>query len=168
MPPLTLLPPTLRHGGLLLPCIPHLKVLPSSAIEVGRFVPSIGGWQVLTQVYPDPRNVDDELVESIRVPSLDPNAPEVGTNVCTMCTRLWAPRTQIARNALLDSSFFFFFLRGLRLLWRCWGRRCCRWCLSCLGEIFQVCVNDGLIVDRGHPERGAHTPRSSQRVLHAP
>ncbi|CAM9611118.1 unnamed protein product [Ectocarpus sp. 12 AP-2014] len=33
--------------------------------------------QVLTQVYPDPRNVDDELVESIRVPSLDPNAPEV-------------------------------------------------------------------------------------------
>lgn len=39
---------------------------------------SIRGWlQVLTQVYPDPRNVDDELVESIRVPSLDPNAPEV-------------------------------------------------------------------------------------------
>eukprot|EP00904_Undaria_pinnatifida_P005704 jgi/Undpi1/2263/HiC_scaffold_13.g05649.m1 len=33
--------------------------------------------QVLTQVYPDPRNVDDELVESIRIPSLDPNAPEV-------------------------------------------------------------------------------------------
>ncbi|CAM9301271.1 unnamed protein product [Ascophyllum nodosum] len=33
--------------------------------------------QVLTQVYPDPRNVDDELVESIRVPALNPNAPEV-------------------------------------------------------------------------------------------
>lgn len=33
--------------------------------------------QVLTQVYPDSRNVDDELVESIRVPSLDPNAAEV-------------------------------------------------------------------------------------------
>ena len=36
-----------------------------------------GTAQVLTQVYPDPRNVDDELVESIRIPSLDPNAPEV-------------------------------------------------------------------------------------------
>lgn len=38
--------------------------------------------QVLTQVYPDPRNVDDELVESIRVPSLDPNAPEVHKYMC--------------------------------------------------------------------------------------
>lgn len=45
--------------------------------------------QVLTQVYPDPRNVDDELVESIRVPSLDPNAPEVRKDTHTRTSAGW-------------------------------------------------------------------------------
>ena len=40
--------------------------------------------QVLRQVYPvDNKNVDDELVESIRYPSLDPNAAEVFYRVIT-------------------------------------------------------------------------------------
>eukprot|EP00611_Tribonema_gayanum_P024804 TRINITY_DN5544_c0_g1_i1.p1 TRINITY_DN5544_c0_g1~~TRINITY_DN5544_c0_g1_i1.p1 ORF type:complete len:360 (+),score=115.52 TRINITY_DN5544_c0_g1_i1:148-1227(+) len=40
--------------------------------------------QVLTQVYSvNPKNVDDELVESIRFPALDPNAPEVFYRVIT-------------------------------------------------------------------------------------
>lgn len=33
--------------------------------------------QVLCQVYTDSRNVDDDLVESIRLPSMHPNAAEV-------------------------------------------------------------------------------------------
>ena len=40
--------------------------------------------QILRQVYPiDAKNVDDELVESIRYPSLDPNASEVFYRVIT-------------------------------------------------------------------------------------
>lgn len=40
--------------------------------------------QILRQVYPiDNKNVDDELVESIRYPSLDPNAAEVFYRVIT-------------------------------------------------------------------------------------
>ena len=40
--------------------------------------------QILRQVYPsNAENVDDELVESIRYPSLDPNAPEVFYRVIT-------------------------------------------------------------------------------------
>lgn len=60
--------------------------------------------QVLTQVYPDPRNVDDELVESIRVPSLDPNAPEARIDMCSAVERRLCAQicpTVMTRNTLI-------------------------------------------------------------------
>lgn len=84
--------------------------LRKAALTVARNISRYAGFRhygkVLTQVYPDPRNVDDELVESIRVPSLDPNAPEVillqpFPTVCmgTPCTSTWcSPSGYLASN----------------------------------------------------------------------
>ncbi|CAM9670489.1 unnamed protein product [Chrysoparadoxa australica] len=65
--------------------------------------------QVLTQVYSvDPTNVDDELVESIRAPAQDPNAPEVFYRVVSRNGS--GPKTTV--NTLLKD-----FESPLLLLW---------------------------------------------------
>ncbi|CAM9397700.1 unnamed protein product [Discosporangium mesarthrocarpum] len=64
--------------------------------------------QVLTQVYIDPKNVDDELVESIRKPSLHPNAAEVFYRVIAKNGQ--GPPTTV--DSLLDG-----FKTPLLLLW---------------------------------------------------
>lgn len=65
--------------------------------------------QVLQQVYMDPQNVDEELVESIRYPSLHPNAPEVFCRVVS--------RTSTARQLTTINSLLGILSVPLLLLW---------------------------------------------------
>lgn len=58
--------------------------------------------QVLQQVYLNKENVDDELVESIRYPSLHPNAAEVFYRVVTRTSTAGALATVNKLLAMLE------------------------------------------------------------------